>query len=116
AGRHPDAQEGYRHALGHGPTYAIALSSRGVALYHAGAVDDALASFERATAANAAFAKARLNQALLLYRERRLQLALETYRVVLGTDAEQPVAWNGIGLVLVDLRRFEDARAAFARA
>ena len=31
-------------------------------------------------------------------------------------DAENPVAWNGIGLVLSELRKFEDARNAFARA
>ncbi len=29
---------------------------------------------------------------------------------------EHPVAWNGVGLVLAHLRKFEDARNAFARA
>ena len=29
---------------------------------------------------------------------------------------ENPVAWNGVGLVLAELRKFEDARNAFARA
>src|SRR5581483_10559992 len=31
-------------------------------------------------------------------------------------EPEHPVAWNGIGLVLTELRKFEDARNAFARA
>jgi tetratricopeptide (TPR) repeat protein len=30
--------------------------------------------------------------------------------------SEQPVAWNGIGVVLAELRKFEEARTAFARA
>ena len=29
---------------------------------------------------------------------------------------EHPVAWNGIGLILVDLNKYADARNAFARA
>jgi cellulose synthase operon protein C len=35
---------------------------------------------------------------------------------VLTSDPENHVAWNGIGLVLTELRKFEDARNAFARS
>src|SRR5690606_26305174 len=51
-----------------------------------------------------------------LVRGRRYHLALESYRQVLETVTEQPVAWNGIGVVLAELRKFEEARTAFARA
>ena len=53
---------------------------------------------------------------MLLTKSRRYQLALEAYRKVLGVDPENPVAWNGIGQVLGELRKFEDARNAYARA
>ena len=33
-----------------------------------------------------------------------------------SVEPEHPVAWNGVGLVLAELRKFEDARNAFARA
>jgi tetratricopeptide (TPR) repeat protein len=32
------------------------------------------------------------------------------------TEPESPLAWNGVGLVLGELRKFEDARNSFARA
>ncbi|HEY4058526.1 MAG TPA: tetratricopeptide repeat protein, partial [Kofleriaceae bacterium] len=44
------------------------------------------------------------------------QKALEGYRQALTTEPEHPVAWNGIGLVLADLKKHEDAKNAFARA
>src|SRR6185503_11275471 len=31
-------------------------------------------------------------------------------------EPEQPVAWNGVGLVLVELKKLEDARNAYGRA
>jgi tetratricopeptide (TPR) repeat protein len=51
-----------------------------------------------------------------MFKGKRLQLALEAFRQVLAVQPEQPVAWNGIGLVLADLKKFDDARHAFARA
>jgi tetratricopeptide (TPR) repeat protein len=54
--------------------------------------------------------------ALLLSRAKRFPLALDAYRLVLSSAPEHPVAWNGIGVVLAELRTFEDARNAFARA
>ncbi len=58
----------------------------------------------------------RLNLALALFHRRRLQLALEAYRQVLAEHPHHAVAWNGVGLVLVELKRFEDAKHAFSRA
>src|SRR2546430_14042218 len=39
-----------------------------------------------------------------------------SYRQVLQTEPASAAAWNGIGLVLVELKRFPDARNAFVRA
>jgi len=51
------------------------------------------------------FVGARLNLALLLMHLRRFQLSLEAYRQVLA-DQPSSAAWNGVGLVLVELKRF----------
>src|SRR2546422_4591764 len=40
----------------------------------------------------------------------------EAYRQVLATEPRSAPAWNGVGLVLVELKRFPDTRNAFARA
>src|SRR5205814_1120039 len=42
--------------------------------------------------------------------------ALEAYRQVLAGQPGSAPAWNGVGLVLVELKRFPDARNAFVRA
>jgi len=53
---------------------------------------------------------------LLLFKGKRLSAALESFRQVLAVEAEHPVAWNGVGLVLSELKKFPEARNAFARA
>src|SRR5439155_1010919 len=94
----------------------LAHYNLGIALYHRGDVERALAALRGALEAQPSFVKARLNLALLFYKGKRLQLTLESYRQALSNQPEHPVAWNGIGLVLTDLKKHEDARNAFARA
>ena len=53
---------------------------------------------------------------MLLSRQKQFPFALDAYRHVLALEPEHPVAWNGIGLVLGELRKFEEARSAFARS
>ena len=115
-GRYADAAASYRAALAADPRYALAHNNLAVALYHAGEHEHAAAAFRAALEVNPALDKVRLNLALLLYKGGCSQPSLEEYRQVLKSDAEQPIAWNGIGLVLAQLRRFADARNAFARA
>lgn len=116
-GRYVEALDSYARALAIDPFYRFALNNCGTARYHAGDREGALACFTRALDCDPGFTKARLNQALLLYKGRRLQQAIEEYRAVLSAgDDANPVAWNGIGLVLADLGRHEEARTAFARA
>ncbi len=57
----------------------------------------------------------RLNLGLLLSKSHRSE-ALQAYRQVLESDPKSAPAWNGLGLVMTELNRPEDARNAFARA
>jgi tetratricopeptide (TPR) repeat protein len=119
-GRAEDALECYLRSLSIDPRYALARNNLGVALAHLGRADDALRALDAALAERPAFAKAGLNRALLLASESRRDAALEAYHAVLRHDPPQPLvraaAWNGAGAVLSSTRRFEEARAAFARA
>jgi Flp pilus assembly protein TadD len=45
-----------------------------------------------------------------------LHFALQVYQQTLTTDQKSALTWNGLGLVLLELGRAEDARNAFARA
>ncbi len=47
---------------------------------------------------------------------RQPQAALEAYREVLSRDHANAIGWNGVGLVLMELKRYTDARNAFGRA
>ena len=82
-----------------------------------GAPDGAVDAFRRALRPDPGFVKARAQPrapahaqgGATSWRSRRTARCCES-------APEQPVAWNGVGLVLADLRKFEEARNAFARA
>src|SRR5438876_621894 len=115
AGRSADALASYRQATEVDPRYALAWNNVGVVLAHQSDTEDAIDAFRKALQLSSQFVAARLNLALLLTHLRRFQLALEAYRQVLAEQASS-AAWNGVGLVLVELKRFPDARNAFVRA
>ena len=50
------------------------------------------------------------------FQRRQFRTALEEYQQALAEQPASAVAWNGVGLVLMELRRYEDARNAFGRA
>ena len=117
AGRSAEALESYERALSLDGAYAFALNNCGVARYNAGDHDGARDMFARAIAANPRLTPALLNHALLLYKSKRVPQAIEAYRAVLDAgDGTHPVAWNGIGLILAELGKLEEARTAYARA
>src|SRR5256885_405554 len=112
--------ETYRHEVT--PSHAQRTSAGahitlGRALRQKGYFQEALREYEKAIEGGEA--NAEVLQAMLelgLFRRKHTELALEAYRQVLSSAPEHPVAWNGIGLILVDLEKYADARNAFARA
>jgi len=115
AGRTAEALTSYRQATEVDPRYALAWNNVGVVLAHQSDTEEAIEAFRKALQLTSMFVGARLNLALLLMHLRRFQLSLEAYRQVLA-DQPSSAAWNGVGLVLVELKRFPDARNAFVRA
>ena len=115
AGRRADAIASYERAVGVDAGYQLAWNNIGVV--RAGeAGDAAAAAFRRALDGERPLFAARLNLALLFLQRHQLRPALEEYQGALGEQSGSAVAWNGVGLVLMELRRFEDARNAFGRA
>ena len=115
-GKHDEAEARYRDALALDDTYAFAHNNLGVVLWHKGDLRASVNGFRRALQGKSAPMEARLNLALVLFKQKHLDLALEAYRQVIRLKADHPVGWNGVGLILVELQKFEEARNAFARA
>ncbi|HEX5388079.1 MAG TPA: tetratricopeptide repeat protein [Gemmatimonadales bacterium] len=119
AGRRDDALAAYRRAVALEPGYALAWNNLGVLHAHRAEPAEAADAFGRALRAPAAPPAARLNLGLLHLQRRQLPAALEAYREALARSPAPPAAaaaWNGVGLVLMELKRWPDARTAFARA
>jgi tetratricopeptide (TPR) repeat protein len=123
AGRRAEAIASYERAVSTDPGYQLAWNNLGVARAGepAGSTgsssDDAsVAAFRRALQGERPLFAARLNLGLLFLQRHQLRLALEEYQSALAEQSGSSVAWNGVGLVLMELRRFEDARNAFGRA
>ena len=115
-GRHDEAEEKYQAALKLDDHYAFAHNNLGVVLWHKGDARGSVNGFRRALQDPACPMEARLNLALVLFRQKHFDLALEAYRQVIRAKPDHPVGWNGVGLILVELEKFEEARNAFARA
>ena len=99
------------------PRYAIAHNNLGVALYHGGQTEEAIDAFRaRARRRSRRSPRRGSTSRCCCSRGSGSSSSLEAYRQVLAVEPEQPVAWNGIGLVLAELKKYEDARNAFGRA
>src|SRR5690242_11873214 len=108
AGRRAEAIASYERATAVDPGYQLAWNNLGVV--RAGEPPEAaIDAFRRALAGERPLFAARLNLGLLLLQRHQLRQAL-------AEQSGSAVAWNGVGLVLMELRRFEDARNAFGRA
>lgn len=115
-GRHEEAGSAYRRAVAIDPNYTLAWSNLAVICAHGGDVDGTVDAFARALQQVTPPLAARLNLALFRFNRGEMQPSLEGYRSVLAVEPAHSVAWNGVGLVLMELRRYEDARNAFGRA
>jgi tetratricopeptide (TPR) repeat protein len=115
AGRRTEAIESYERAVAVDAGYQLAWNNLGVV--RAGeAGEAAIAAFRRSLDGERPLFAARLNLGLLFLQRHQLRAALEEYQGALAEQSGSAVAWNGVGLVLMELRRFEDARNAFGRA
>jgi tetratricopeptide (TPR) repeat protein len=114
---HRDAAEAsYQRAVDLDPDYVIGWNNLGVLRAQDPAAEATLATFRRAARGPRIPLTIRLNLALLHFQRHELQPALEGYRAALAEDPRCAVGWNGVGLVLMELRRYAEARTAFQRA
>lgn len=110
------AEASYQRAVDLDPDYVIAWNNLGVLRAQDPAADATLATFRRAARGPHVPITVRLNLALLHFQRHELQPALEGYRAALALEPHNAVAWNGVGLVMMELKRFTEARTAFQRA
>lgn len=114
---HRDAAEAsYLRSVDLDPDYVIGWNNLGVLRAQDPAADATLATFRRAARGPRMPVPVRLNLALLHFQRHELQPALEGYRATLAEEPRNAVAWNGVGLVLMELKRYAEARTAFQRA
>jgi tetratricopeptide (TPR) repeat protein len=110
------AEASYQRAVDLDPEYVIAWNNLGVLRAQDPAADSTLATFRRAARGPHVPITVRLNLALLHFQRHELQPALEGYRAALSVEPHNAVAWNGVGLVMMELKRYTEARTAFQRA
>lgn len=116
SGNREAAEASYQHAVDLDPAYVLAWNNLGVLRAQDPLAAATLDTFRRAARGPEVPATVRLNLALLHVQRQELQPALEGYRAVLAVQPGNAVAWNGVGLVLMELRRYPEARTAFQRA
>ena len=115
-GRFADAMESYRRALAVDARYALAHNNLGVALYHGGDRDGAIDAFRAALDRKPGVREGAAQPRAAAHQGAAAAAGARGVPPGAGHRRRAPVAWNGIGLVLAELRKFEDARNAFARA
>ncbi len=115
-GRAATAERQLRALEAAAPGEVNCLRLLGSALLAQGKVQPAVETLERAVAAAPEFAHARTDLARAYRQDGRLQEAREELRRVVAAAPGLHVAWLAYGDVLVDLRKFPDAKFAFERA
>jgi tetratricopeptide (TPR) repeat protein len=115
-GRSSEAEQTFRDCLVRSPGYAAAENNLGALLWDTGKQREATNHFRRAARDDKSLESARMNLALALFRQGHLQLALDAYRAVIHDQPDHPLAWCGVGRVLMEFSRLEEARDACVRA
>jgi tetratricopeptide (TPR) repeat protein len=115
-GRSSEAEQTFRDCLVRSPAYAAAENNLGALLWDTGKLREATNHFRRAARDDNSLESARMNLALALFRQGHLQLALDAYRAVIHDQPDHPLAWCGVGRVLIEFGRFEEARDACVHA
>ncbi|HVD62198.1 MAG TPA: tetratricopeptide repeat protein [Gemmatimonadaceae bacterium] len=115
-GRSSEAEQTFRDCLVRMPGYAAAQNNLGALLWDRGKLKEATNHFRRAARDDTTLESARMNLALALFRQSHYQLSLDAYRAVIHDQPDHPLAWCGVGRVLLEFGRFAEARDACVRA
>lgn len=115
-GRSSEAEQTFHDCLVKTPGYAAAENNLGALLWDRGKLREATNHFRRAARDDKTLETARMNLALALFRQSHFQLSLDAYRAVIHDQPDHPLAWAGVGRVLLEFDRFAEARDACLRA
>ena len=91
------ALEAYKNAVRLGPTYAPGLNEYGVLLFKQGKKDEAIALFQRATAADPGFPGAFINLGFALRKDKRFKEAADAYRRYTELKPDDADGFYGLG-------------------
>lgn len=110
------AEASYREALLRDDGYALAWNNLAVALAAVGRIGETREALQAALTRAPKLTAARLNLALAHARSGDGGAALAAYQDVLASEPDNAIAWNGVGLMLMEGQRLTEARTAFQRA
>lgn len=88
----------------------------GVQMMKGGKLEDATLVFQALSAEHPALSGPIVNQALILYRQDKLDDALALVEQALKVNERNPFAWNLRGMIMRQKGKFADAREAYQRA
>ena len=115
AGRAQEALVAYREAQRHSPEFADLHYGEGLALYNLERIDEAEAPIERAIRLDPEVADYHLYLGHIRGKLERREEAIEAYRESTRLAPIHPEGWKGLGLMLYNVGRYTEARAALER-
>lgn len=114
-GEYDQAIASFRHSLSIRPDAAHVLNELGLVLATLGRASEATTYYRQAIRLDPAAPNPHYNLALLLCNDSPAQ-AEASFREAVRIDPGFSFAWNGLGLLLHDLRRFDEAQDCYRRA
>jgi Tfp pilus assembly protein PilF len=114
-GAHDQAAESFRRSLALRPDSADVLNELGLTLVALGHASEAATCYQRAIEADSAASRPHYNLALLLRHDSPVH-AEARFREAVRLNPAFSYAWNGLGLLLHDLRRFDEAEDCYRHA
>jgi len=110
------ALELFDRALTIEPEYAWALGGRGMALLGLARFEEAVEAFDMAIELDPEWDHPHCGKAEAMHRLGLLKEAEVEYRTALRLDELDPLKWQDLGNVLLDMNRYRDSLRAFRRA
>jgi protein O-GlcNAc transferase len=110
------AEKQYRAALGINPEFAEVRNHLGSLLVQRRKLTEAVVELNEAVRLKPEYPQAHHNLALAHTGLGQMDLALASYRVALEQEPKRVETWEALGRVLLDIRQYPAAAAAFSRA